>query len=35
LVGFPEADEPLWHVLQVPGVTPLWFIVAGFQPVVR
>ena len=29
------AVEPLWHVAQEPGVTPVWLNVAGFQAVVR
>ena len=31
----PVADEPLWQVAQLPGVTPVWLKVAGFQAVVR
>ncbi len=32
---FPVAVLPLWQELQVPGVTPVWLKVAGFQAVVR
>jgi hypothetical protein len=31
----PAAVEPLWQVAQLPGVTPAWLKVAGFQAVVR
>ena len=34
LEGLPLAVVPLWHVAHVPGATPVWFIVAGVQPVV-
>jgi len=33
--GLPVAVEPLWQVVQLPGVTPAWLKVAGFQAVVR
>ena len=33
--GFPRAVVPLWHVPQLPGVTPVWLNVAGTQAVVR
>jgi hypothetical protein len=34
LNDLPLAFVPLWQLLQLPAATPLWFIVAGFQPVV-
>jgi len=30
----PFAVVPLWQLLQLPAFTPVWLIVAGFQPVV-
>ncbi|MFO1196961.1 MAG: hypothetical protein U1E86_08305 [Burkholderiaceae bacterium] len=30
----PFAVVPLWQVAHVPAATPVWFIVAGSQPVV-
>ncbi len=33
--GLPSAVLPLWQVLQVPAVTPLWLKVAGVHAVVR
>ncbi|MFO1196967.1 MAG: hypothetical protein U1E86_08335 [Burkholderiaceae bacterium] len=35
LEGLPLAVVPLWHVAHVPGATPVWFMVAGVQAVVR
>jgi hypothetical protein len=34
LPDLPFALLPLWQLLQLPAATPLWLIVAGFQPVV-
>ncbi len=34
-VDLPRAEVPLWHVAQVPGVTPVWVNVAGVHAVVR
>jgi hypothetical protein len=31
LAGLPGAVVPLWQVLQLPAVTPLWLKVAGNQ----
>ena len=31
----PVAVVPLWHVAQLPAVTPLWLNVAGIHAVVR
>jgi len=35
LAGLPVAWVPLWQVAHVPGATPAWLNVAGFQAVVR
>ena len=35
LEGLPFAVVPLGHVAHVPGATPVWFMVAGVQAVVR
>ena len=34
VVGLPLAVVPLWQVEQVPGATPAWLKVAGFQATV-
>ncbi len=34
MLDLPFALVPLWQVAQLPALTPSWFIVAGFQPVV-
>jgi len=35
LLGLPCAAEPLWQVEQLPGLMPVWLIVAGVQALVR
>ena len=34
VAGLPLVVVPLWHVAQVPGVTPIWLNVAGVQALV-
>ena len=34
VADLPLVVVPLWHVAQVPGVTPVWLNVAGVQALV-